>query len=251
MNSAQPQPAIDRLGKSSLGQTHPQIASAFGGVFTRRPRWGLSWLGHLLLVIVLFGIAALVFLRAYPFLAVTDRQQTDILVVEGWLRIYGIKQAVAEFTQRGYKRAFTTGGPITGMGGYTNDYNTSASVGAGQLRAAGLSSELVVMVPSRVSARDRTYASAIALRDWFAENGLHPLRINVATEGPHARRTQLLFQRAFGSEVRVGVVPIQNPDYDPKRWWRYSEGVRDVLGEGLAYIYAKLFFHPDEEVSRA
>jgi hypothetical protein len=37
---------------------------------------------------------------------------------------------------------------------------------------------------------------------------------------------------------------VPNPDYDAKHWWQYSEGVRDVLSEGVAYLYAKFFFWP-------
>jgi uncharacterized SAM-binding protein YcdF (DUF218 family) len=68
--------------------------------------------------------------------------------------------------------------------------------------------------------------------------------INVVTENVHARRTRLLFQKAFGGDVRVGVIAVPNPDYEPGHWWRYSEGVKDVLSEAIAYIYARLFFHP-------
>jgi hypothetical protein len=44
--------------------------------------------------------------------------------------------------------------------------------------------------------------------------------------------------------VKVGIIAIPTPDYEARRWWRYSEGVRAVLGESIAYLYAKLFFHP-------
>jgi hypothetical protein len=54
----------------------------------------------------------------------------------------------------------------------------------------------------------------------------------------------LLFQEAFGSDVRVGIISIPNPDYDEKRWWHYSDGVRDMVGEVIAYIYAKFLFWP-------
>jgi hypothetical protein len=67
---------------------------------------------------------------------------------------------------------------------------------------------------------------------------------NVLTEDVHARRTRLLFQEAFGRDVKVGIIALPDPDYDPKRWWRYSEGVREVLGEGIAYLYAKFLFYP-------
>jgi hypothetical protein len=68
--------------------------------------------------------------------------------------------------------------------------------------------------------------------------------INVLTAGAHARRTRLLYQKALGRNVTVGIIAASNPDYNPKQWWRYSDGVREVIGESIAYIYAKFFFYP-------
>jgi hypothetical protein len=100
------------------------------------------------------------------------------------------------------------------------------------------------MVASHVIGRDRTYYSAVALRDWFHKHNMNVQSFNIVAESTHARRTWLLFQEAFGDEVKVGVIAIQNPDYDPKLWWRSSDGFRDVIGEGIAYFYAKFLFHP-------
>jgi hypothetical protein len=75
--------------------------------------------------------------------------------------------------------------------------------------------------------------------------------LNIVTEGVHARRTRLLFQKAFGENAAIGIIAVPNPDYDPKQWWRYSEGVREVVGETVAYLYAKLLFHPSEPTSTA
>ena len=55
---------------------------------------------------------------------------------------------------------------------------------------------------------------------------------------------RLLFQKALGDGIKVGIIAVPNPDYDPKYWWRYSDGVREVIGESIAYIYARLFFWP-------
>jgi uncharacterized SAM-binding protein YcdF (DUF218 family) len=112
------------------------------------------------------------------------------------------------------------------------------------LRKNGIPDESLQMVPSRVMDRDRTYSSAVALRDWFREHNVSVQSINVVTEDAHARRTRLLFQEAFGKDVKVGIVSVPNPDYDAEHWWRYSEGVREVIGEGIAYIYAKFLFWP-------
>jgi hypothetical protein len=88
------------------------------------------------------------------------------------------------------------------------------------------------------------------LRDWLHENHIPVSSLNVLTEDGHARRTWLLFQEAFGNEVKIGIISATNPDYDAKRWWRYSEGVREVLGESIALVYAKCFFWPNKEQSR-
>jgi uncharacterized SAM-binding protein YcdF (DUF218 family) len=185
---------------------------------------------------VLFGV--------YPFLAVTHRVDAHVLVVEGWVHEFAFREAVKEFRTGSYQHIFTTGGPVEGSGGYTNDYNTAASVGAGRLKAAGIPSQFVQMVPSRAMSRDRTYSSATALRDWFREHRMSVRSINVLTENVHARRSYLLFQEAFAHSVQVGIIAAPNPDYDARHWWRYSEGVRDVIAEAIAYVYARVLWLP-------
>jgi uncharacterized SAM-binding protein YcdF (DUF218 family) len=216
------------------------------GILTRKERWGLSWCGRLLVASVVMLAICVVILNVYPFLAVTDRLNTNILVVEGWIQRYGIRASAEEFNSGSYERIFTTGGPENGSGGYINDYQTSASVGADALKKVGIPDDVIQMVPSRVIDRDRTYSSAVALREWFREHNLPVNSINVLTEDTHARRTRLLFQEAFGGRVQVGIISVRNPDYKPNQWWRYSEGVRDVLSECIAYIYARLFFYPSD-----
>jgi uncharacterized SAM-binding protein YcdF (DUF218 family) len=197
----------------------------------------------LVVVIVLSGAFSFLW-RVYPFLAVTLRVDTNVLVVEGWVHEYAIRAGAQEFKAGSYQRVFTTGGPVEGTGGYINDYQTSASVGADRLIKSGLANESVQMVPSRVMDRDRTYGSAVALRNWFRENNMPVRSINVVTEDVHARRTSLLFRKALGDDVAVGVIAVPNPDYDSRHWWRYSQGVKDVFAETVSYLYARLLFYP-------
>ena len=227
-----------------MSLTHAAPRRAIWGLLDRRERWSLSWRGRLVLFFAFALIAALFFTGVYPFLAITHRVDADILVVEGWVHEYAIQAAVDEFKSGSYKRVFATGGPVVGTGGYINDFFTSASVGADLLRKDGLPNESVQEVPSRVMDRDRTYGSAVALRNWLREHSTAVSGVDIATEDLHARRTRLLFQEALGDKVKVGVIAIPNPDYNAKHWWRYSEGVREVIGETIAYIYAKLFFYP-------
>jgi uncharacterized SAM-binding protein YcdF (DUF218 family) len=218
----------------------------FCGLLTRKERWGLSWCGWLVFILAGLLIAVLLLVNIQPFLAKTQRVNANVLVVEGWIHEYAIRSAAMEFQTNHYRKIYTTGGPIVGSDGFTNDFNTSASVGAELLEKIGVQNEFIQMVPSHISGRDRTYSSAIALRDWFREHNETVRSINVLTEDAHARRTQLLFQKAFGSGVAVGIISIPDPDYDSKHWWRSSEGVREVLGESIAYLYARIFFHPSE-----
>lgn len=216
------------------------------GIFVRRERWSLSYRGWLVAgAIFLFAVCSL-FLNAHSFLAVTHRVETKVLVVEGWINRHAIGVGATEFKAGSYDRVFTTGGPENYSGGYVNDYQTSASVGADLLVNVGLPTEVVQMVPSHVIGPDRTYSSAVALRNWFHEHNVPVQSFNVVTEDAHARRTRLLFQKAFGNSVQVGVISVRNPDYNPKRWWRSSEGVRETIGESLAYLYARILFHPGE-----
>jgi DUF218 domain len=239
---------------SPLAQAPPP--RAFWGLFDRKERWALSWRGRLILASALLLVGALVLKGVYPFLAITHRVNANILVVEGWVREYAIGAALKEFQSNHYQRVFTTGGPVPGSGRYINDFYTSASVGADLLKKAGVPDESLQMVPSRVIARDRTYSSAVALRNWFRHHNLAIHSFNILTEDCHARRTQLLYQEAFGKKVAVGIIAVSNPDYSPKNWWRYSDGVREVLGESIAYIYARFFFYPsvpssDKEAAQA
>lgn len=204
-----------------------------------------GWLAAAMMVVLTGWLLVRI---SYPFLAVTERVDATVLAVEGWAKDYAIRAAVEEFKSGGYERVVTTGGPVQGIGGYINDYSTAASIGATRLKAAGIPTEKLHMAPSRVIDRDRTYHSALALRQWLHANGVNVQRINVLTHDVHARRTRLLFQQAFGDEVSIGVIAIRNPDYDAARWWHFSEGVRDVVGESISYLYARFLFFPSGTV---
>ena len=85
------------------------------------------------------------------------------------------------------------------------------------------------------------YYLAVTFRVWLSEHKVGVHSFNVVTEGAHARRTRLLYEKAFGKNVVVGIISVPNPDYDVRHWWRYSDGVREVLSESVGYIYARLF----------
>lgn len=223
------------------------VPAAPAGLLKRKECWTLTWKGWLLLLFILVGISTLIVFRVHPFLAVTQRVNARFLVVEGWMDQDAMLGAVREFTNGSYERVITTGGPVRGAGPEHNPYSTSASIMAGQLKAAGLLPAVVQMVPSYIKDRDRTYSAALALRVWLDEHEPGITSVNLLTEGVHSRRSRLLFQKALGDKIDVGIVSIPSPEYDPAHWWRYSEGVKEVISEGAAYVYLRFFFHPDNK----
>jgi hypothetical protein len=220
----------------------PQPRRACWGLVTRRERWGFSFRGWLVLLVATVGLGIFLLLTVHSFLAVTSPTNAEYLVVEGWIHDYAFDEAVVRFRAEHYKKLFTTGGPVRGLSGTTDESDTYASVARNRLIQRGLSREEVIMVPTFRVERDRTYASAVALRDWLAQRHLSPVTLNVATLGVHARRTRLLYEKAFGNEVKIGIIAIPNQEYDNRRWWKYSEGVKEVFGESLGYFYARFIF---------
>jgi len=214
----------------------------FAGLFVRKERWGLSWNGWVVVLGVAITFCIVLTRQAHGFLAITERVETPNLAVEGWINEHAIRTAAVEIKTGDYQHIFTTGGPIKGLGGMEAEERNYASFGANLLRKAGVPEDSIQVVQASKIGRDRTYVSAVALRDWFQSNHLAVRSLNVLTEDAHARRTRLLFQKAFGNGVTIGIIAIPDPDYDAKHWWRYSEGVRQVLGEGIAYLYARFWF---------
>ena len=197
---------------------------------------------------VLVLAAGLVFLvrEIYPFLAVTEPAANGLLVVEGWVSDSTMAAAVTEFQRHRYEKVCVTGGPID-HSAWVNYYRSFAEEGAATLLRLGLKADEVQAIPSKRVRKDRTYAEAAALAKWLRSSGTAFSSVHLITEGAHARRSRLLFRRALGNNVTVGVTSVPSGDYDPEHWWQSSAGVREVVGETLAYVYARLLFWPPEE----
>jgi hypothetical protein len=180
------------------------------------------------------------------FLAPNDPQSGGVLVAEGWASDYTLAAAAAEFRRNHYEKLYVTGGPVS-SGSFFVEYKSAATLGAATLLKMGLAANEVQAVPAALVTRDRTYNSAVCLKRWWREHGIAPAKINLLTEGPHARRSRLLYEKALGTGVTVGVIAVPVQNYDPNHWWRSCSGTRTVLGEAIAYGYARLLFHPGEE----
>jgi hypothetical protein len=202
-----------------------------------------GWIVLLFLGAVLVALGAS---KAHPFLTVNDPVPSDILVIEGWIPDYALQKTPAELTRDHYRKILVTGGPIA-SGTYMCGYTNWAELGTATLIRLGVDTNTVEAVPSARVTRDRTFASAVALHAWLHRHHIDATSLNVLTMADHSRRSRLLFCKALGRDYHVGVITIQNGDYDPDRWWKSSEGVRSVVGELLAYGYARFLFWPSPQ----
>jgi hypothetical protein len=181
--------------------------------------------------------------QIHPFLAPTHRVEAEILVVDGPMHLYGLKAVMEEFQRGKYRRLVTTGGACD-EGENVEPDDTYAKMNAGILKRLGVSSNVIDAVPARPVRRDRTYASAMAVKAWLASEQPQVTALNLMSVGPHARRSRLLYEEALGERIPIGIIAIEDRDYDPRAWWQYSEGVKQVISETAAYLYARFLFRP-------
>jgi len=213
------------------------------GLLRRRKCWTLSRRGKLLLL-ALVGTTAYGAIRGvHPFLTVSDGGAGDVMVVEGWIPTRPVAQAAKAF-QRGRYRCAVVVRDVYDSDDKWASGRYSADYVAAELVQQGISKDLVHTLFCPVARKDRTYHCALAVRQWLDHKGFAVKSIDVVTLAAHSRRSRLLYGKAFGPQVQIGAIPLEAPTYDPDHWWRCSDGVRDVLGEAIAYLYARFLFWP-------
>jgi len=213
----------------------------FYGLLQRRECLLPTWRGLSLFLFLLAGFCVIAALNVQSFLALTDPVPAEVLVVEGWVSDHVLEQTIAEFEHGHYRRLYVTGGPIE-KGGLLSEYKTYAELGAAILVKMGVDIKVVEAVPATPVRRDRTFASAVALKNRLQQQPTGVSGINLVSVGVHARRSHLLFQKVFKNELRVGIIAIEDRNYINEEWWKYSDGVRAVIDEFFAYIYALIVF---------
>jgi len=219
-------------------------------VLMRRQTVWLPTLWGWLALLLAGAVAAIGLLRGlYPFLAVTEPVGASVLVVEGWLRQKELDRAIDVFRAGGYQRIVTTGGPLHPWPESSSD-STYAHRAADYLRRHGLATVPITAAPSPITPQDRTYTSAQMVRAWARRSGIELKKIDVVSHGPHARRSRMLYEEAFGPGVQIGVVAIRPADYGEAQWWRSSTGALEVAEQAMGLLWVKFFFNPLQSLTR-
>lgn len=197
----------------------------------------LTFQGWVIAIALMITLMMFVITHIQPFLAVNSPIEADVLVVEGWIPDYAIKAALMEFQADSYRHLVTTGIPLD-RGYYLAEYNNFAEIAAATLKKMGLEEEKITIIPSPEVRKDRTYASAIAFSQWLENTDINPQAINIVSESTHARRSWLIYKKVLTPKMKVGIISIPSQNYDSRKWWIYSAGVRSVINETVAYVYA-------------
>jgi hypothetical protein len=214
-------------------------------LFRRRSIWVPTLFGWLVLA-TLLGIAGIVLGRYYihPFLAPSEpAQAARLLVIEGWLSPGELDQAIARFRQGSYDRVVTAGGPILEWR-EANEAQSYAESAARYLIRNGLDVAKVTPVSAPASAQDRTFLSAVKVRDWAASQGIEIKAVDLLSSGAHARRSRTLYRLVLGSGVDVGILAANPEAYDADHWWQTSAGVKSVTGEVISLVWTACCFFP-------
>ncbi len=142
----------------------------------------------------------------------------------------------------------TSGGPAGDEWG-TSPTDTYAELAARRLIKLGIPGDLCSGLPRWIAGTGLIIPPSRSRRGSRTHN-FKVSSFDIVTQEPDARRSWLLYEKAFGGDVEVGTIATEYPKVDdPAHWWRSSEGVREAMSEAIAYGYARLFFHPSSPVA--
>lgn len=215
--------------------------------FRRREVWLPTAWGLLVILAAAAGLVVALALGTKPFLAIdapaatADGRGARVMVVEGWISERDLDQAVSIFRHGHYERVITAGGPIESWSAFKNFADRAADY---LRRHDGMRGVPIDAVPSPPTKQDRTFVSAVWVRDWARRGGVRIDSLDVVTADVHARRTRLLYRMAFGPATPVGVLATTPTGSDAVPWWTSSHTFKTTVGEAFSLAWTVCCFWP-------
>jgi NAD(P)-dependent dehydrogenase (short-subunit alcohol dehydrogenase family) len=197
------------------------------------------------LIVAMLVVGFAFVLTIHDFLAITQRVEANVLVVEGWVSNHtAIREAAEEFKKGQYKLLITVGGPIGDVEGSVGQ-PSAAILAAGELQELGVDNCLIVTLTAPTAVQHRTYTGALTLKDWLRESEPQTKTVNIFTIGSHARKSLVLFRKALGPHIDVGVIAGTDDEYNPDYWWMSIQGNYVIFRNLLGYLYAVTWPFPE------
>jgi len=176
----------------------------------KKEKWVATWFGNLLKVLLLIIIIFIFSRVIYPFLSPNEPLLGKILIVEGFIPDYALKKSIGIFKDGNYKLMIVTGKQRT-HGSQLDQYRNDGDYAAATLIKFGMDSiNIKVIALDNDIRKDRTYASANAVKNWLKNTDLENQKIDVVSIGCHSRRSWHLYKMAFDDFSDVGIHAVRN-----------------------------------------
>ena len=209
----------------------------------RRECWTLTWPARMILLLAALAVIRWSAPYVYLWLSCGERMPSttpSAVVIEGWMNDAVLEETRPWLISHPDVTIYCTGGPVE-YGSPLLSFGSYAEVTRLRVIAAGVETGRVHTVASDYAARDRTWASALAVREVLKNSkGDEPVTLWLISQGPHSRRSRLLFQRALRDRATVDIWGLKPDRYGRNDWWTLSEGFKAVTGEMTALPYTWL-----------
>jgi uncharacterized protein len=219
-----------------------------GLFFNKKEVYSPTLLGGIIIVGIFFLGSFILLKLTYPFLAQNTTPVSKILVVEGWLPDSGLKNAIDYYRSNSYEYMILTGVPIT-QWTHSSPFSNMADASKETMRRYYFRDTIYTATIPNTILRDRTYATAVALKMTFEEWDSKVGSFDLYSMGAHSRRSYLMFRKAFPA-MKIGLIADTDLSFEPKSWYKTSRGFRIVFSELISYFYSRLFFYPAESEFR-
>lgn len=191
----------------------------------------------LLAFILIFSILSVLYVfNIYSFLAMNKPVHGEILIIEGWIPRTFLEEASTVFGQGSYNLLIIIGSPSEEQADNSLTHQFKK-----ELVLLGVPEEKIKIVPVGQSKGSRTFSRAKAASLWLSKITPPVEKVDVFTASVHGRKSRLLYKRALGETVQVGIISGGSAKAGGAFWVRSKYMIYRVLRNTVGYVDAVLF----------
>ena len=110
-----------------------------------------------------------------------------------------------------------------------NNYNSFAQLAKNELLALGMDSSKIIAIPAKEVKINRTLTSAFAVREWLRNSDIKVEGINIISEGTHARRTWMTYNKVLTGSYKVGIFSLPDNENFRTHKMRLLYNIRQMI----------------------
>lgn len=110
-----------------------------------------------------------------------------------------------------------------------NNFSSFADLARNRLISTGIDPSKIISVPAKRVRINRTLTSALAVRDWLSKSDIRVEGINIVSEGTHARRTWMTYNKVLKGSYKIGIISLPDYNYNYSRERKLLSTVRQAV----------------------